>query len=662
MARPLKDAGTVARVHRRDPRVFSGPTRFPVSSFRPGPTLFMVVLCFLILAAAGKGAAARELPARLGAPTAGVPGQPADEAGAGPSVFVSDEGPPPETTPRQQFAAEQVGPLAADGAGRLLLLVPTIDGYGVYGSVGPVSEANFELIYRRKGVHGTSLAVGPGGLFCVGVATGVDCVDGAGAVVHLEHPLLTNIVGLTVDGERRLWVLRSARGGTTALQLVRLDLAAGPRSEPAFGLASDPTSYFSPEASSGAEPVVVLSFREAVTAFPGNGLSAAPGGGVFVPVVENDMHRLIHVDDGGRLRRRGDFWRLEGGVVADRHGTVLLTGVNRPRSVKEQQNPVDVVLWAGPGDGSGAGREGTSASAVGSAFDSGVAARFPSAPSGLGSRPSGYAALGGDGVLYTFREEPVMGPEGPRLNGSVLWAVDWGRPGLLGGADRVIDFRIPYVADVAGASLLLDPSFVARDYAGPLLIGRGQLLVVAGVNFTGKEGARRVLFGNLSGAAEAWDDDLILVRVPDDAAPGPTEVRVAVDSVLSDVVSIEVKTADVPGWFQIGSPAMEALLRGSFTIRGYSGTVSIAGITLAGEIVAREESMVTPGLFHVRLPDGAYEATFRGAYLVSEVHYGPDNQYLGSSHVPVMVPEQTFVFEISDESPVAMWMPVMLGE
>lgn len=611
-------------------------------SLRRAAVTSVVIVCMLLFAGAVSTIFARELPTRLGVPSSEAGEQSADgveagaEGGAGAGAAQDEEeapAPAPEAAPQLLFVLEHAGPMAADGGGRLILLAPTTDGYGLYGSVGPVSRGDFELMFRRKGVYGTSLAVGPGGLLCVGTTAGVDCIDGAGRVVQLEHSLLTNIVGVTLDEQGRLWALRSVQGGTTGLQIVRTDFSEAP-------------------------PTVVLSLRQAVTAFLGNGLAAAPGGDVLVPVVENDIHRVLHVGDDGRPGRRDDFWRIAGGIAVDRRGTALVTGTKRPQSVREQRNPVDAVLLPAP---NGPETDGPSAGAPGPGAP-GVAVRFPSAPSGLGSRMLGYATLGGDGVLYVMREQPVMTGDGPARQRPTLWAVEWGRPGMLGPADQVIDFRIPYVAELADAAFVVEPSYSPLDYTGPLLIGRGRMLVVAGVNFAGKAGERRVLIGGRAGTAELWSDDLVLVRVPEDAPPGTAEVRVALGGVLSNSEFIEVKTADVLGWFQIGSPGMEALLRQSFTIRGYSARIAIAGTTRAGERVVRAETMETPGLFHVRLPDGVYEAAFSASYLVSEVRYGPENQYVGSSHVPVVVPEQTFAFEISDDNPVVIWMPMMLGE
>lgn len=138
-------------------------------------------------------------------------------------------------------------------------------------------------------------------------------------------------------------------------------------------------------------------------------------------------------------------------------------------------------------------------------------------------------------------------------------------------------------------------------------------------------------------------------------------VRVAIDDVPSNVEPLEVKTPDVPGWFQVGSPSMRSLLADNWSISGYHGVVTLEGITNAGTIIERVEVMDTPGLFHVRLPNGSYTATFHAAYVFSTVAHGQDFTFIGSSHTAVQVPEQTYVFHISDAEPIVVWMPQMLG-
>src|SRR5690606_16138189 len=130
----------------------------------------------------------------------------------------------------------------------------------------------------------------------------------------------------------------------------------------------------------------VLTFRQNVRGFAGNGLAAASDGSVRVAVVENDTHRIMRVDANGRLTREGDFWRFSGGIVVDAADTVLTAGVRRPQSLQEQQNPVDVVFAANP-------RGSTAA----------IAAQLP-AVRGNTDLPS-HAALGGDGRLYVVRRQ-----------------------------------------------------------------------------------------------------------------------------------------------------------------------------------------------------------------------------------------------------------------
>jgi len=79
------------------------------------------------------------------------------------------------------------------------------------------------------------------------------------------------------------------------------------------------------------------------------------------------------------------------------------------------------------------------------------------------------------------------------------------------------------------------------------------------------------------------------------------------------VETFEVKTADVPGWFQIGSPAHAAALRQLSIISGYSARIVIERLTDSGERVYLEETMETPGLFQTRLPNG-HLWSCRGCY------------------------------------------------
>lgn len=71
--------------------------------------------------------------------------------------------------------------------------------------------------------------------------------------------------------------------------------------------------------------------------------------------------------------------------------------------------------------------------------------------------------------------------------------------------------------------------------------------------------------------------------------------------------------------------------------------------------------MEPAGLFHTRLPNGMYEANFAAAYVMSDVRFGPNNEYAGAQHTPVTVPKQTLTFAITDDDPIVLWMPAMLG-
>lgn len=137
-------------------------------------------------------------------------------------------------------------------------------------------------------------------------------------------------------------------------------------------------------------------------------------------------------------------------------------------------------------------------------------------------------------------------------------------------------------------------------------------------------------------------------------------MRVAIDHAFSDPEFIEVKTPEIPGWFQIGSPSMHAVLDGNLEIVSYHANVVIEGVTAEGKPVQRDDSMQTPGFYHVRLPNGEYTARFNAAYLHSIV-LSTGNLYVGSYHIPVQVPQQSIRFHITDDDPVVVWMPEMLS-
>lgn len=553
---------------------------------------------------------ARDLSSRLGGRPSGTAAPPEPLP---PALPPAESLPLFEGVPVEAAVLPVSGPFAADGAGRLLLVLPVGDGYGVFGSGrGPAGGVggDFELIYRRKGAVATGLAVGADGTFCVGLTGGVDCIDPQGRIHHVEHELLTNIIGVAFAPDGHLWILRSTEGGTTSLQLVR--------AAPGFRRVES-----------------VLTLRRNVQGFPGNGLAAGPDGSAYLPVIENDVHRVLRVAPDGQFSRVGDFWRLGGGIAVDGAGTVYAPGVKRPQSVEEQRNPVDVLFMQtsqGP-----------------AAF----AARFPAAPGG--ARFSGHVALGGDGTVYATRWQRVRIDEGPPQERAVLWQIPLGRGAVWRSAGTVIDFRIPFI------DALTNPRMDVTDYAGPLLLPRGARLLITGMNFEGKEGERRVLIGGQQAPIEAWSDEGIVVTVPRDAAGGAARVQVAIDHAASDPEFVEVKTPDVPGWFQIGSPGMHLALRGNLGIIGYNAHIVIEGVTDRGQRVKRDESMETPGLYHIRLPNGEYSVTYSAAYVYNEVWYGRGNEYVGSAHIPVKVPAQFLTFRITDERPITVWMPDMLG-
>lgn len=587
----------VARRFGAVPRRFVDVTRL----FGDGTRLLAALLFIVVASTAGVHAqqAERRLPSRLGGGPVTADG-PAQQSQA----FV-----PVELVPEPVAVLTAAGPLAADGTGRLLMLVPAGDGYAVTRYVA--ERQSFETIYRRKSAVGRALSIAPEGSFCIGTLTGVDCVNERGHAEHYEHPLLTNVLALTFTADGSMWVLRSTADGGDHLQLVR-----------------------------ARRPLVdvetVLTLRQSVGSFVGNSMAPAADGGVFLTVVENETFRAVHVDSTGRLTRLDDLWRPGGAITIASDDVLFVTGVKRPQSLQEQRQPVDVVYYV-----------------IGETVS--LAGRFPVVPSGFSTRMSAYAALGGDGLLHLIRYEPVPGPAGPTTDEAVLWRVPTPVDSGLGPEAAVIDFRVPFVDKVE------NPRSAYADYVGPLLVGRGQPLRIVGENFNGKDGVRRVLVGGVPARVQRWADDIVEIVVPASAPPGQASVRVAIDDVPSNSETIEVKTPDVPGWFQVGSPSMHGLLADNWSISGYHGVVAIEGLTEAGTIVEQVEVMDTPGLMHVRLLNGTYTATFNAAYVLSDVSFGPQFQFVGSTHTAVQVPEQTYMFRITDAEPIVLWMPNMLG-
>jgi len=516
-----------------------------------------------------------------------------------------------EASPVEAAVLEFSAPLAADGAGNLLTIVPAGDGYAILRRVPAAlgtGELAWEIVYRRKGVRAAAIAVGPGGTICTGWSGGLECIDPHGHVAQFEDELLIGTIAVTVATDGYVWALRSTSGGTTDLQLVRVD--------PGLSLANR-----------------VLTLRNTVQGFPGNGLAAGPSGSVLLPVIENDIHRVLRVEPTGQFARLRDFFRLGGGIAVDYTGAVFVPGVKRPQSAQEQRNPQDVLFVYGEG------------------ISTEFAARFPLQPGGAVF--SGHMALGGDGTLHLTRRQQVLIGGVPQER-YVLWQVPVGRAGMTA-KSPVIDFRIPFLETVA------NPRFDDSAYAGPVMVTRGELLALSGLNFEGKQGQRRVLVDGQPVPVQLWSDDAVFVRIPFTAPAGPVLVQVAIDDVVSNVEAFEIKTPEVPGWFQVGSPAdAAALSRLADTIRGYTGVIVIDGVTDAGEPVRLETSMITPGLFHTRLPNGQYTAEFSSAYLIADIDYGP-GFIVTSSFNAVVVPRQEIAFRITDISPIFVWRPVLMG-
>ncbi|OUM97072.1 MAG: hypothetical protein BAA04_05075 [Firmicutes bacterium ZCTH02-B6] len=554
-------------------------------------------------------AQSRTLPTRLGGAPGGSDVAPGASASAAETAGAF--APFSEVSPAEAGVLAFSGPMAADRTGRLLMVVPAGDGYGVlrlFPALQGTADVPFETVYRRKGVVASGLAVGPDGSICIGWNGGLDCIDPEGRVGHLADNLLVGTIAVTIASDGYVWALRSAGGGTSDLQLVRVD--------PGLTRAQR-----------------VLTLRRTVQGFAGNGLAAGPGGSVLLPVIENGLHRVLRVEADGQFSRVQGFFQLGGGVVLDGAGAVYVPGVKRPQSTQEQRNPQDVVFVHGDG------------------IAAEWAARFPLQPSG--ARFSGHLALGGDGTLYLTRWQRVMlgGAPAERF---VLWRVPVGRAGLTA-RGNAIDFRIPFL------NALANPRLDAPHYAGPVVAARGAVVELLGINFDGKRGQRRVLINGEPAPIQVWTEDRILVRIPLTAPGGPVAVQVAIDGVVSNEETLEVKTPEVPGWFQIGSPAHAATLRQLSTVSGYSARIIIAGVTDSGERVHLEETMETPGLFQIRLPNGRYQARFSAAYLQSAVMYGNNFSYLGSSFAPVQVPEQATAFRISDQNPVVVWTPDLMA-
>lgn len=556
-----------------------------------------IITCLLLLASV-LGADARTISSRLGS-------TPADPSPPLKPTPISSN-----IVPVQVMALPSYGPLSADGAGRLLMLINDGDGYTVMGS----SDLGFEPIYKRRASYGVSLAVGSQGQFCAATQTGVDCIDQSGRISHLTHELLTYPLAITIAPNGHIWLLRSTSGTHQGLQLVRI-------------------------AADGSAVDTILTLRQNIYGFSGNSLATLSDGSVLLPVVENDTPRILRVHPSGDFTRIGDFYDLAGGIVVDSEDALVVNGVKRPQSVQEQRNPQDALLLH----------------AVATTEPSQhLIATLPTVPSG--TRLTSNLTLGGDGSLYFIRHQRVLTDTGSAQEWPVLWSADLGRSSSLGPQAQVISFRIPYI------ERLSNPKVVSSHYVGPLMIAPGQPMVIDGLSFEGKSGEQNVLVGGVPGQVQGWTDDKIIARLPESLVGGEVPVQVAIDHVVSDPEWLVVKTAEIPGWFQIGTPSLKQTLHNNPGIVGYNAHIVIEGVLADGTTVRHVESMDTAGLFHVRLPNGSYTARFSAAYVAGNVQYGQQFEYVGSQHTLVTVPEQSTEFEISDVSPIEVWVPQMLGD
>lgn len=570
--------------------------------------------------------------APTGAPESGSP-----EAPQSPGPPESPESPaqapsgasdrPHETRLIELAPLSEPGPLAADGAGQLFTVINAGGGYAIFRLL--TGENSAEIVYRRKSAYATSLTLGYDGSLCTGLTDGVDCIDSLGLIEHYRDEALTHVLALALAPDGSLWVLRSASGGTDRLELYKADRQAG---------------------ASRIRFEQVLTFRQSVQAFTGNGMVALSDGSVVLPVVENGIHRLVRVDAGGRLSRIGDYFQLSGSIVAGAGDTLYVTGVKRPQSLQEQQAPYDA-LYVQPARANLAGGNLSGGAQAGAPV---IEALFP--PANGESRLTSYMALGGDGELYLLRRQRVLTPGEPAREMPVLWRATVDRAAVQGSQARAIDFRIPYI------EAIIDPRMIDdAEYDGPVMVAPGQPLIIQGGNFYGKDGLAMLEIGGLPSPIEVWTGDVIVVTVPDGVGGGEREVRVRIDHVLSDPETIEVKTADTPGWFQIGSRGLEALLRNHLVIVAYNARITVEGTTDTGERFYRSDAMEPPGYYRLRLPNGEYEARFTAAYVQRNEVYGPGGEYVGSQHRPVVVPEQAVRFRITDEDPIVVWRPEMFG-
>lgn len=505
-----------------------------------------------------------------------------------------------EAIPEQVAILPFTGPFTADGAGQLLFLVNSRDGYDVV-RYAPEQSETFDLVYRRRSAVATSLAIGPDGTFCIGLTAGIDCVDPFGQVFNLEHDALRHIVSLAFTPDGGMWVLACEGPAYSRLRL----------------------ALISPDL---AEATHVLTLRDSIQGFGGTNVVGDTHGAALLPIVENEVPRILRVHPDGQFSRIGDYWNLSGGIAVDMDNTLYVSGVKRPQSLQEQSNPIDAVFLQ--------------------TMDAAAhwTVQFPAAPGG--PRLGNSMALGGDGTLYALRHQQVRTDAGPASEQPVLWSIDVQRPGLFGSSSRVIDFGIPFVDTV------VDPRVDSSSYVGPLLVARGQTIVVDGINFEGKNGRRQLLIGEQPADIVSWSDETIVAAIPHNAVAGEANVIVAIDHVVSNEKTIEVKTPDVPGWFQIGSPGMAAGLTPEYAIRAYLGYVQIFGMTDQGVPIERTEQMDTPGLYTLRLPNGSYTAHFAADYVISDGL---------TIFVPMEVPAQTLHFRITDEEPIVLWLPEMLA-
>jgi hypothetical protein len=519
--------------------------------------------------------------------------------------------------------------MAFDGAGKLFYLAPEDTGYSLYRWDYPSTD-KFELVlaaWTQESGSPLAMAVDPAGNIVISTTRSLDLLAPDGRFYSTPYPSHLRVISLVTDpGSGGVVGLVSDTSSSIPVtgQPVKVPDTGQPNPLPAEHSCSVVRLTHISDIGDR-----IAGLRNQVLCYAGNSIALRPDLLPFLPVWDRGAFRVFRVGQGRGVRPESPVerflaeWHLSGGIAADGSGAVFMSGTKRPMSAAEARSPSAAVFRWAPGT-----EPRDAVTRFGA--DAGTARLFP------------VMAVSDSGDLVAAGFKTTR--EGEKW--AVFDAGRIGRPRSAPGPGVAFAGAVPLIQGTR------NPALSPVEGANPTFVRPGGDLVIEGINFARDASVLTVTSGELNLEVAAASTEALTARFPKHAPGGDAEVRVTAGGVGSNAVSVIVKTPLVDGLVRIGTAETAKFLASDLAVRNYSGTVTVTGVTDSGRQVNQVIPVGAVGLGSSRLPNGRYMARFRASY---------DYYVAGRAALGITVPEQVHAITISDDTPVAVFIPVYLA-